>query len=500
MRLPLLLVLLACGGTLWADVSLAPLFQDHVVLQRDKPVPVWGWADAGEAVTVRFAGQESKAVADAAGRWRVELAPLAASAEPAELVVTGRNRVVVSDVLVGEVWLCSGQSNMAWSVAASDRPQEEKAAARFPLIRHYKVPLRVADAPEERMKGEWQATSPETVERFTAVGYFFARELHRKLGVPIGLVNSSYGGTPVEAWMSPDSLASDPAFAVVGQRWAEALAKHPERAAAHQKAAAGWTAERDAAKAAGKAFERRAPRPPQGPGHPDTPSGLYHGMIHPVLPFALRGAIWYQGESNAGRASEYRALFSAMITQWRQAFGQGDFPFYWVQLANFKTDKPDSGAWPLLREAQTQTLALPATGQAIAIDIGNPDDIHPRNKQEVGRRLALIAMSQAYGQTMDDSGPVFLRANPEKNRLRIEFAHAVTGLIARDKPLQSFEVAGADGVYRPATADIEGDTVVVRAAEVPAPVAVRYAWSNSPEANLFNGAGLPAVPFRSDAR
>jgi sialate O-acetylesterase len=214
----------------------------------------------------------------------------------------------------------------------------------------------------------------------------------------------------------------------------------------------------------------------------------------------LRGAIWYQGESNAGRASEYRALFSAMITQWRQAFGQGDFPFYWVQLANFKTDKPDSGAWPLLREAQTQTLALPATGQAIAIDIGNPDDIHPRNKQEVGRRLALIAMSQAYGQTMDDSGPVFLRANPEKNRLRIEFAHAVTGLIARDKPLQSFEVAGADGVYRPATADIEGDTVVVRAAEVPAPVAVRYAWSNSPEANLFNGAGLPAVPFRSDAR
>jgi sialate O-acetylesterase len=350
------------------------------------------------------------------------------------------------------------------------------------------------------MKGEWQATSPETVERFTAVGYFFARELHRKLGVPIGLVNSSYGGTPVEAWMSPDSLASDPAFAVVGQRWAEALAKHSERAAAHQKATAGWTAERDAAKAAGKAFERRAPRPPQGPGHPDTPSGLYHGMIHPVLPFALRGAIWYQGESNAGRASEYRALFSAMITQWRQAFGQGDFPFYWVQLANFKTDKPDSGAWPLLREAQTQTLALPATGQAIAIDIGNPDDIHPRNKQEVGRRLALIAMSQAYGQTMDDSGPVFLRANPEKNRLRIEFAHAVTGLIARDKPLQSFEVAGADGVYRPATADIEGDTVVVRAAEVPAPVAVRYAWSNSPEANLFNGAGLPAVPFRSDVR
>ena len=300
--------------------------------------------------------------------------------------------------------------------------------------------------------------------------------------------------------MSPDSLASDPAFAVVGPRWAEALAKHPERAAAHREATARWTAERDAAKAAGKAFERRAPRPPQGPGHPDTPSGLYHGMIHPVLPFALRGAIWYQGESNAGRASEYRALFSAMITQWRQAFGQGDVPFYWVQLANFKTDKPDSGAWPLLREAQTQTLALPATGQAIAIDIGNPDDIHPRNKQEVGRRLALIAMSQAYGQTMDDSGPVFLRANPEKNRLRIEFAHAVTGLIARDKPLQSFEVAGADGVYRPATADIEGDTVVVRAAEVPAPVAVRYAWSNSPEANLFNGAGLPAVPFRSDAR
>ena len=493
-------MLLACGGWLRADVSLASLFQDHAVLQRDKPVPVWGWADPGEAVTVTFAGQEAKTVADASGRWRVDLAPLAASAEPAELVVAGRNRVVVSDVLVGEVWLCSGQSNMAWTVAASDRFAEEKPAARFPLIRHYKVPLRVADAPESRIKGEWQATSPDTVGNFTAVGYFFARELHRKLGVPIGLVNSSYGGTPVEAWMSPDSLASDPAFAVVGQRWAEALAKYPERAAAHQEATARWTAERDAAKAAGKPFDRRAPRPPQGPGHPDTPSGLYHAMIHPLVPFALRGAIWYQGESNAGRASEYRALFSAMITQWRRAFGQGDFPFYWVQLANFKTDKPDSGAWPLLREAQTQTLALPETGQAVTIDIGNPDDIHPRNKQEVGRRLALIAMSQTYGQTMDYSGPVFVRADPEKGRLRLVFAHAVTGLIAREKPLSSFEVAGADGVYRPATADIDGDTVVVRAADVPAPVSVRYAWSNSPDANLFNGAGLPAVPFRSDGR
>lgn len=500
MRLPLLLVLLACGGWLRADVSLAPLFQDHVVLQRDKPVPVWGWAEAGEAVTITFAGQEVKTVADAAGRWRAVLAPLAASAEPAELVAAGRNRVVVRDVVVGEVWLCSGQSNMAWTVAASDRPQEEKAAARFPLIRHYKVPLRVADAAEERMKGEWQVASPETVGNFTGVGYFFARELHRKLGVPIGLVNSSYGGTPVEAWMSPGALASDPAFAVVAQRWSEALAKHPERAAAHREAMARWTADRDAAKAAGKPFDRRAPRPPQGPGHPDTPSGLYHAMIHPVLPYALRGALWYQGESNAGRASEYRALFSAMITQWREAFGQGDFPFYWVQLANFKTDQPDSGAWPRLREAQTQTLALPATGQAVTIDIGDPDDIHPRNKQEVGRRLALIALTQTYGQTADHSGPVFVRADPEKGRLRVVFAHAVTGLIAREKPLSSFEVAGADGVYRPATAEIDGDTVLVRADDVPAPVAVRYAWSNSPEANLFNGAGLPAVPFRSDAR
>ncbi|MBL9187347.1 MAG: sialate O-acetylesterase [Opitutaceae bacterium] len=505
----LLLFLLLVATALRAEVTLAPLFSDGAVLQRDKPVPIWGRAEAGEKITVTFAGQRREATAAADGRWLVLLEPLAAAAQGADLTVAGKNTLVLRDVVVGEVWLASGQSNMAWPVSRAADAAAEIAAANFPLLRHVQIERTVATAPADAVKTTgWQRATPQTAGAFTAVGYFFARDLHRKLGVPIGLINSSWGGTPVEAWMSPAALSADPRFELVGERWRKNLEEFPAAKAAHDERQAAWTKAAAAAQAQGKpaheAFLKKNPRPraPRGPGDPWTPSGLFNGMINPLLPYALRGAIWYQGESNAERAGEYHALFAAMIRAWRAHFGQGDIPFYWVSLANYAVagDGGERGrSYAFLREAQTQTLALPNTGQALAIDIGEPKNIHPTNKQEVGRRLALLARHRTYGLITDDTGPTFGGAVREGNALRVRFTHASGGLIARDKPVQSLEITGADRVFHPAEGRIERDTLLVRAAAVREPVAVRYAWINAPEANLYNGAGLPAVPFRSDA-
>lgn len=495
MRAIVLSLVALCSATaVLADVTLAGLFQDNLVFQRDRPVPIWGRADPGERVTVAFAGQEVSTNTPADGRWIIYLDPLATQSEPAEMIVSGNNRLSVKNILVGEVWLCSGQSNMAWVVKNSDNAKEEIASAEIPQIRVFTVEKAVSKAPTDVLNGSWLPSSPSTAGNFTAVGYFFARDLHRKLGVPIGIIHSSWGGTPVEAWMSPAALASDPAFEIVFKRWKEAMEAYPEKKAAYEKDLAEWTAEQTAAKATGKPFSKAKPLTPRDPETRDLPAGLFNAMINPVLPYSIRGVLWYQGENNGSRPTEYHKLFAAMITYWRAHFGQGDFPFYWVQLANFKTPND----WALLREAQTQTLSLPETGQALAIDIGNPDDIHPRNKQEVARRLALIAKARVYGIPGDDSGPMFQSAEREKNGIRVRFSHAVTGLIARDRPLQSFELAGRDKVFWPAQAEIDGDTVFVTSKDVKEPIEVRYAWSSSPIANLYNGAGLPAVPFRSD--
>jgi sialate O-acetylesterase len=522
------LVLLLLGSLARADVTLAPLFADHAVLQRDKPLPVWGRADAGEKIAVTFRGQTMRTTAASDGRWIVYLDAAPATPTGTDLTVAGKNTVTLHDLVIGEVWLCSGQSNMEFTVEARPGTWQansraalaaaEVAAAHFPLIRHVAIQQTVAEAPADTVRtGPWQTATPQTVGGFTAVGYFFARDLFEKLGVPIGLVHSSWGGTPVESWMSPAALAGNPAFAVVDQRWRQTVAEYPAKKAAFDAALAAWTkadaaAKADAASGAKAkpktdgaklyaAWLKKNPRPraPRGPGDPWTPTGLFNGMINPLLPYAIRGAIWYQGESNAEHAAEYHALFAAMITAWRAHFGQGDFPFYWVNLANFKNSGDPTGAtYAFLREAQTQTLSLPRTGQALAIDIGNPDDIHPANKQDVGRRLALLAQHETYGITVDDTGPTFATATREGAALRVRFTHA-SGLLAHDKPVQSLELAGADHVFHPATAKIERDTLLVSSPEVKDPVAVRYAWKNAPEANLYNGAGLPAVPFRSDA-
>lgn len=511
-----LLGLLVVSAVARADVALAPLFTDHAVFQRDKPVPVWGQADAGEKITVTFARQTRTATAGPDGRWTVSLDRLPASAQGADLTVAGKNTLVVHDVVVGEVWLCSGQSNMEFTVEArpgtwqaSTRARDaakEIAATNFPLIRQVKIEHTVAAEPAASVATSgWQSASPATVGGFTAVGYFFAREIFQKLGVPIGIVHSSHDGTPVESWMPATTLARDPTFRVVAERWEKMLADYPDKKAEFDAALAEWTPAEAVAKARGDTAhfvwlkEHPKPPAPRGRGDSWTPSGLFNGMISPLAPYALRGTLWYQGEYNAERAAEYQRLFAAMITAWRKQFGQGDFPFYWVNLANYKAPGDPTGqTYAFLREAQTQTLELPNTGQAIAIDLGNPDDIHPTNKQDVGHRLALLAKNRVYGVTGDDSGPTFANVRLGGIALMVTFGHAGGGLIAHDRPVQSVEIAGADQVFHPATVGISQSVMVASSPDVKQPVAIRYAWKNAPDANLYNGAGLPAVPFRSD--
>lgn len=511
---PLLLALLATpAASLLADVKPSALFQDHAVLQRDKPVPVWGSADAGEKVTVTFAGQSLSTTADADGRWSVTLAPLPANATPATLTIAGNNTVTLSDIVVGEVWLASGQSNMEWIVNHTHDADLERRTARFPLIREIKVKKTTAAAPASTFQGEWRSAAPDTVGTFSAVAYAFAKDVHLALDVPVGIINSSWGGTPVEAWMSPAALDSDPAFAVVRERWQKTLADYPANKAAYDTELANWKAEKAAAEAAGERFTKMSPRAPNGPDSPHAPAALHNGMIAPLLPAALRGAIWYQGESNAGRASEYHALFSRMITGWRSDFAQGDFPFLWVQLAAFKSGRADATEWAFLREAQTKTLALPATGQAVIIDAGVSDfgDIHPRAKTPVGHRLARLALNRAYGdKSLVDSGPVFYGIEPipavvahdsapaQPAALRVLFTGG-DGRVRQPAPtVTGFEIAGEDRVFHPADARLDNDSVIVSAAAVRSPVAVRYAWTNHPVAWLQDNLGLPVAPFRSD--
>lgn len=502
MKIPLLSLVLAVLSqsvpVLLAEVSLAPLFRDGAILQQGKPLPVWGRAAAGEKVTVEFSGQRRSVQADADGRWSIMLEPLPLSRQSAEMVVTGGNVVRIADILVGEVWICSGQSNMEWPVKAAADPEREIAAASHSLIRQIKIPRTVAEAPADTVAGEWTVCSPKTVGDFTAVGYFFGRTLLRELDVPIGLINTSWGGTQIESWISPEGLKSESAFSTVFERWKQLLADFPAADEKYRAALAKYEKAKAEAEAAGREFQRRPPRPAEGPGSRWMPAGLYNAMVHPLVPYAIRGVIWYQGESNAARFPEYALLFQTLISQWRKVFGQGDLPFLFVQLANLERAKDSSGVqWAFLREAQASVLSLPATGMATAVDIGDPTNIHPKNKQEVGRRLALIALASVYEKGGDYSGPIFQSAKADGSAMRITFGHA-KGLTLLGDPPSGFELAGADKVFHPATAKIEGDTVIAISRDVKKPVAVRYAWQNNPPSRLYNAAGLPAPPFRSD--
>ena len=620
-----------------------PLFTDHVVLQRDVPVPVWGWTEPGQRVKVALGGQSVETTADARGKWQVKMGPYPAGG-PHVLAVGGPKDVEIKDVLVGDVWICSGQSNMEWPLSASNNAKEEIAAANYPKIRLFTVPKKIAIEPTTTVDASWEVCSPETSPQFSAVGYFFGRELQKELDVPIGLIDSSWGGTVAEAWASAEALDTmkdfkDAIAQVRAERtkegnaavrfdqlmdawwkrndpgtseqpnWADAkvdastwktlkapgvweqrgvpnfdgiawLRKEvdlPESwegkeltlglgpiddrdstflngvevghtngyniprsykvPAGVAKAGRNLIAVRvlDTAGLGGfagqddqmqlklsgddqagpislagdwsfkesKPFGSLSTPPEPSQGNPNRTTVLYNGMIAPLKPFPIKGAIWYQGESNAGRAAQYRKLLPTMIQDWRAQFEVGDFPFFIVQLANFYDVKPEptNSAWAELREAQyLTTKALPNVGIALAIDIGEARDIHPRNKQDVGKRLALAALATAHGKPIEFSGPTYKAQETVGNAIKLTFDHLGGGLVARggDK-LEGFAIAGEDGKFAWADAKIEGDAIVVSSPKVEKPVTVRYAWADNPACNLYNQAGFPAVPFRTDA-
>jgi sialate O-acetylesterase len=452
-----------------AEVRLPAVLSDHMVLQRDSTVAVWGWADPGEEVRLQPSWSDAAVTITAGedGRWRTGIATGPAGG-PHSLVVEGTNRIELTDLLFGEVWICSGQSNMEWSMDAC-RPlyTDVKASADHPELRLFDVQRAFATTPQEDCKGRWTACTPEVLGSFSAVAFFYGRELHRELGVPVGLISTNWGGTVCESWTSEETISRMPDFSV------QLDVVRAERALSPD-----------------SGVERKV--------HQNFPTALHNGMIAPLVPYGIRGAIWYQGESNRGRAAQYNELFPAMIRDWRAKWGLGDFPFYFVQIAPFhyNGDKDHQPAW--LREAQRLALRVPNTGMAVTMDIGNELDIHPKNKHEVGRRLALWALARTYGQPVPVwSGPLYSHFALENGSLRLHFEHAGAGLWAPGR-LTHFEVRGEDGVWKPAAAKIEGATVLVSSPEVPAPVAARYGFANAAETRLRNSAGLPASSFTTE--
>jgi sialate O-acetylesterase len=638
-RLPLLLLFLLPLSVI-CQLRLARVFGDGMVLQRDRPIPIWGWAGKNEKVTVQFNGQTKGTKADASGKWMITLAPVAYGG-PFELSVKGKSNILFRDVLVGDVWVCSGQSNMEWPLSAANNASEEISRANYPLIRHIQIIKDVAGQPKGELgqPANWQAATPETAGGFTAVGYFFAKELYEQTKIPIGLLNTSWGGTDVETWTSREAFERDPEFkdmiAAVPNVNLDSIAKIKSegmkqklvslqgKLPAGPAVASNWSGtsvqdegwpkmnlpgvweESGLEELDGFVWFRRSITIPatdagkpakihlamiddqdetwlngQKIGHTESyntqrvydipaallkegenkisirvhdtgggggvygdakdlalligdhnypldgkwsfqveemndattsmnpnsyPSLLYNAMVNPLIPYAIKGVIWYQGESNAGRAYQYRKAFPLMINDWRSRWKQGDFPFYFVQLTSFN---PEGGNvikgsdWAELREAQLMTLQLPKTGMAVTTDIGESNDIHPRNKQEVGKRLAAIALHEDYHKDLEFSGPVYKSIKVEGNKIIIDFDHVGKGLEAKDKYgyLKGFAIAGEDQKFKYAKAQIQGNQVVVYSDEISSPAAVRYSWENDPaDSNLFNKDGFPAGPFRTDS-
>ena len=643
----LAMILLLIGAHMaCADIRLPAVVGDNMVLQRGQQATIWGWADPEEEIrlSVSWHTMELKTDADQDGKWFFAIqAPPAGG--PYELTLSGKNTVPIRNVLSGDVWVCSGQSNMEWPLHSAANGAREVAEADFPNIRLFTVQKTIADRPQDDCVGQWSPCNPQSVPGFSAVGYFFGRHLHRELNVPIGLINTSWGGTVAEAWTSAKALEKMPEFKARMEQIARAKADPDASMKKYQEALAQWQKGIESAQAQGTGciepgfddsdwqemglpvlweqaglsnfdglvwfrktiavpdswagkelrldlgpiddmdttwvngvkvgahsepgqwqiarqytvppgvvkagrnvivvqvldtaggggiygqagqmklhpaegdvvislagawrykvgFDLASmpprPQPPVWVNNPNAPAVLYNGMIAPLIPLGIRGAIWYQGESNAGRAYQYRELFPLMITNWRQDWGQGRFPFLFVQLANYMATQPEPGEceWAELREAQTMTLSLPNTGMAVIIDVGEANDIHPRNKQDVGKRLALWALARTYGKAIACSGPLYRSMRARGDRIILRFDHVNGGLVAEGgEPLKGFAIAGEDRKFVWADAEIEGNTVVVHSDKISKPVAVRYAWANNPVCNLFNGAGLPASPFRTD--
>ncbi|MGC3971289.1 MAG: sialate O-acetylesterase [Pirellulales bacterium] len=479
-----------------ADVRLPAVFSQHMVVQADTKIPVWGFAAPEEEVHVSLAGAEATTRADVNGRWRVELPKLKVGG-PHELVVQGKNKLTVGDVLVGEVWLGSGQSNMAMTVNRCLNYEAEQKAADLPQLRMFTVRSNATDEPQADCVGEWVVCKPDTVGGFSATAYFFGREIHKALGQPVGLINSSVGGTPIESWIPAAAQRAEPKLAAFLAAHNQAYTTFdPVKAkASYEKQVEKWKADVAKAKAAKKPLPRKPNDPIENRKRKGNVGGLYNGKIAPLVGYAVRGMLWYQGEANSTpeKSAYYQVQLPLLVTEWRRAWNQGDFAFAWVQLPNFGGNRP---GWLIVREAMAKSLAVPNTGMAVTTDIGESKDIHPRNKQDVGKRLALWALAKVYARDIAYSGPMFKSATASGDGLVVTFDH-VDGLKAGGERLLGFEIAGNDKKWHPAEARIEGATVVASSTEVKEPTAVRYNWHEEPIGNLTNATGLPAGPFRS---
>lgn len=461
-------------GLASADVTLSKIFGDHMVIQQGQPIRLFGKADAGEKITAQLAGKSASGVASKDGAFRIELPAMKADGKAHDLVVRGSNTVTIKDVLLGEVWICSGQSNMEWPVSGALNSKEEIAAANHPQIRLFNVPGHVAGpVPNDDPRGSWQICSPATIAPFSAVGYYFGRALHQELKVPIGLVGTNWGGTRIEPWTPPVGFEQVPSLEDYRKSLAATDGSKPKGGATH----------------------------------------IYNGMVHGLKPLSVRGAIWYQGESNAGDGLRYEYLKEALVKGWRSVFENDDLSFYWVQLADFQqpSDDPAGGGWGPVREGQRRALRLPKTGMAVIIDIGDARDIHPKNKQDVGARLALWALAKDYGRKIVYSGPLYKSMKVEGDKIRLSFDSVGGGLMIGKKEglkptaeldgveLTQFAIQGDDGQWHWAKADIDGETIVVQAKGVSKPKHVRFGYQSNPDdINLYNKEGLPASPFTTE--
>jgi sialate O-acetylesterase len=504
-RFPLYLALsLMWAPFLCADLKLPAIFGDHMVLQQKQSNPVWGWDRPGTAITVAFAGKTHSATARADGKWSVILDPLPANATPQTLRFTGTTKHEIQDVLIGEVWMCSGQSNMQLRLNQDWNGDIEAAASKHPNLRLIRVPPKGTQELQDDFNGGWMAATPETVASFSALGFLYGRYLHEILDVPVGLIGNYWAGSSAEAWVRRSSLEADPRFAslMAGTRERETKALLPATTATHEHALKKWEEDTARAKMAGQ-------RPPRRPESPEAwlagfsrAGNIFAGVVHPTLGYGIKGVIWYQGEGNANRAREYDDLFPFLIEQWRKEWGQGDFPFYWVQLPDWADERAEPGesSQARLREAQTKSMRLPNTGQAVTIDLGEGKDRHPRNKHDIAARLVRWALVKDYGMSLPYRSPEFKSLSVTGSKALVTFDCFGSSLRPFDvDEARGFAVCGEDRVWHWAKGKLIGrDRVELTCDAVPAPVAVRFAWADNPVCNLFSNDGLPVTPFRTD--
>ena len=500
----ILALAVALAPALHAELILPAIISDHMVLQRNQANPIWGWDAPGTKITVTFAGQTKSTQAGPDGKWAVKLDAVPANDMPQTLTVTGSEKKEIQDVLVGEVWMCSGQSNMQFTLGGDWNGDLEAAASKYPNLRLIRVPLVGRQELQNDFKGSWKATTRETANNFSAVGFLFGRYLHTILRVPVGLIDNSWGGSAAEAWVRRESIEKDPRFKLLMENTVkhEAELTSEKAKAEHEERMAKWKADADAARAANKPVPGQPSSPQAWLTGNSRPGNIFAGVVHPTLGYGLKGVIWYQGESNAGRAHEYADLFPFMIEQWRKEWNQGDFPFYWVQLADFNPEKstPGDSTWAELRESQTKTMKLPNTGQAVIIDIGEGRDIHPKNKHDVAARLVRWALVKDYGMNFPYRSPEYKSMEVSGSKVTIQFDCFGSSLRPFDvNEAIGFAVCGEDKVWHWAKGKIQGgDKVEVSSDQVEKPIAVRYAWADNPVCNLASQAGLPVTPFRTD--